>query len=601
METTSVSDEGGSGRGCVAMATTPGSPSSGYWSTNDDDLSNDVISASLGFDPSVGYGGCWLPSPYRDLEDEFDDGDVGLSFCADTTKPEEVFGPEMRFQPEADMDLGPEMVLETEAVLEPEVLLEPEVSADFTLDLTQEPEPRPEVESELEPEMSLATGSSLLADFLFCDWLHGSRSTDRVFDDFISGDVFPEDVFDGSELALVDPSERWKESSTGSPRELERRSLADDDEEERTSLDEDRIFSTDALTFDLDPVHPFEPFTPGCSPISPLSPIDRLSLDCYETPEADRNSSSGCASPLDVASGSATPVSDFRSSCLNSGELFDVLLCEVLRPTPEADPGTEVVKPELVLVATPSASKRKSSDDAGNERPRKTQRLRLKGFGAGIQEDSRRIELPVTLVAASSNMLQVTSACERPSNDRPRNFGDSVEMGKIQGGRDSRTSGEFPDVGISHEPSGFPKTENEHLRTKSDHTCAKETTLDACADGSDACAVRRAEVLAAMLQAEAVLREPNRGSDVIFAELRSRRVGEAKSPASVGPSSPSPSQAPGASSLRSFLIRKQRDSSGSGQNLLHRLLKGETSEAEVRREQAASGQTTRKSAVADKS
>lgn len=614
METTSLNDEAGVGRGCVAIATTtPGSPSSGYWSTNEDDLSNDVISASLGFDPSVGYGSCWLPSPYRDLDEELDDGDVvGLSFCADASKPEIEFEPEMRFQPVTEMDLGPEMVLETDVGLEPELSFDLEACADFKPDLAG-PGSRPDVvDSELEPppEMSLATGSSLLADFLFCDWLHGSRSTDRMFDDFISGgDVFPDDVFDGSELALDDPIARWKESPTGSPVELERRSLAEDDndEEERTSRDGRPIFSADVLSFDLDPIHPFESF--GSAGSRPISPLDRISLDCYETetPDVDGNGTSGCGSPLDVASGRATPVaSNFRSSCLDSGdELFDVLLCEVLKP--DSDSALpDAAKPELVLVATPSASKRKLSEaDMGDERPRKTPRLGPRSCGEVGRR--KRIELPVTLVAASSNMLKVTSACDRPQSDGSNNHGDSPELGKTQGGiRDSRTSGEFPDVGISHVRREFPKTDNETARTKSDDACARETTtVEACAIGNDACAVRRAEVLATMLQAEAVLREPNRGSDVIFAELRSgRKVFDPKSPGSVGPPScPNPSQPRGgaSSSLRSFLIRKQRDSSASGQNLLHRLLKGETSEAEVRREQAASRQTTRKGAVVEAS
>lgn len=569
------------------MAATPGSPSSGYLSTNDDDLSNDVISASLGFDFSVGYGGCWLPSPYRDLEAGLDDGDVGLSFAADPSNLEGGFGAEVRFRPEAGMNLEPEMVLETEGVLESEVSLDRDASADFKLNLTQAAGTvsRPDVESELGPEMSMATGSSLLADFLFCDWLQGSRSTDRMFDDFISGDVFPEDVFDCPEFGLADPGARWKESPTGSPRESEIRSFSDDDEEERTSLDEHRIFSTNTLTFDLDPVDPFDPITPGSHPISPLSPIDRLSLDGYETPEADRYSTSGCSSPQKIASGRATPTSDFRSSCLDSGELFDVLVCEVVRQAPKSDARPEVAKPELVLVATPSASKRKASDDAGNQPPRKNPRLKMKGCGVGTQEGSRRMELPVTLVAASSNMLHAVS----PSSEGPMNIGDSPETAKSLGGRDSRTSGEFQDGGILHLRSGFPVTENEnkHLRAKSDDASAKEVAMDACATGNNACAVRRAEVLTAMLQAEVVLREPNRGSDVIFAELRSGKAGE-KPPRSIAPSSPSPSQTSGTSSLRSFLIRKQRDSSASGQNLLHRLLKGETSEAEVRREQAAS-------------
>lgn len=330
--------------------------------------------------------------------------------------------------------------------------------------------------SEVDPPTLLPNGSSLLADFLFNDFLDPSPSPPSPPRSLLSGDVDDGDVT-AFPVAFSDPEVDRPERRKECPR---RSDLDLGQMVEGLSGDERGNCRLELLPSDAQGLWPFWP----CSPASPSS---------------------------------------------SSSQFLDRLLFDVISRSPADD-----VTPEVIV-----AAKRKSEEETDGMPLRLLRTKRNEGEGGGEAGDQ------TTSGGDDSSTPLVTS---------------SVEQDEI-----------------------FGKNEEQEWNGS---TFNPFELFGVMADDDGACAVRSAEVLATMLTSQDALREPNRGSDVIYEELKTRR--DLVTSSSSGRSE----QRGGAASLRAFLMQRQLQALDKGRNqgLLHRLLKGQTTEAEIRKEMKAEEQ-----------
>lgn len=401
----------------------PCSPSSGYWSTNEDE----VLTSDLSLSPPT----CWLLLSPRPLTP--DDGQL----------PAEV-------KQEPEMDEGNRRLL---------------------LQMTDDGDDL-DFGSEVDPPTLLPNGSSLLADFLFNDFLDPSPSPPPHPRSLLFGDVDDVTAFP---VAFSDPEvdrpERRKECLRISDLDLGQMV-------EGLSGDERGNCRLELLPSDAHGLWPFWP----CSPPSSSA----------------------------------------------SSQFLDRLLFDVISRSPSDD-----VTPKVIV-----AAKRKSEEETDG-RPLRLLRTKRNEGGGGEAKDQ------TTSGGDDSSTPLVTSSVEQDDEI----FGKNEEQ----------------------EWNGSTFNPFELFGVMAD-------------DGASA--VRSAEVLATMLTSQDALREPNRGSDVIYEELKTRR--DLVTSSSSGRSE----QSGGAASLRAFLMQRRLQALDKGRNqgLLHRLLKGQTTEAEIRREMKAEEQ-----------